>query len=192
MIEKSTRHRILSVAGELFYGQGIRNVGIELICKEAGIKKPTLYHHFGSKDGLIAAYLEDQDEKVLAGLTRTAEQAGGSVADKVAAIFERVAQAAPRASWKGCPFLRGAAEFAGDRDHPARKLASAHKHRFERWLADFLADHDVSDPLPLARQLTVLLDGAVSHVFLHGDKDYALEAGRAARTLIEACQSAAR
>jgi AcrR family transcriptional regulator len=186
MVETSTRSRILAVAGELFYSEGIRSVGVEMICKQAGIKKPTLYHHFGSKDGLIAAYLEDRDEKVLAGLTRAAEQADGSVADKVAAIFERVAKAAPRASWKGCPFLRGAAEFAGNRNHPARKLASAHKHRFERWLADFLADHGVSDPLPLARQLTVLLDGAVSHVFLHGDQDYALEAGKAARSLIQA------
>ncbi len=192
MVETSTRSRILAAAGELFYSEGIRNVGIEMICKQAGIKKPTLYHHFGSKDGLIAAYLEDQDEKVFAGLTGAAEQAGGSAADKAAAMFERVAASAPRASWKGCPFLRGAAEFAGDRGHPARRLASAHKRRFERWLADFLADHDVSDPSPLARQLTVLLDGAVSHAFLHGDADYAREAGKAARTLIEAWQSAGR
>lgn len=192
MVERSTRGRILAVAGKLFYSQGIGHVGIEMICKEAGIKKPTLYYYFGSKDGLITAYLEDQDGRVLTALKSAAEQAGGSVADRVAAIFGSVAKAAPVATWKGCPFLRGAAEFAGDRDHPARRIASAHKLGFERWLAEFLADHDVQDPSPLARQLTVLLDGAVSHAFLHGNGDYAVEAGNAARTLIENFQSAAR
>ena len=192
MIKNPTRSRVLAVASKLFYSEGIRNVGIETICKEADIKKPTLYHHFGSKDGLIAAYLEDRDEEVLAGLTKVAEQAEGSVVDKAVAIFEGVAKAAPRKSWKGCPFQRAAAEFAADRNHPARALASAHKRRFEQWLADFLGDHSVSDSSPLARQLTMLLDGAVSHAFLHGDKDYALEAGKAARTLIEASQSTKR
>ena len=192
MVERSTRSRILTVAGRLFYSQGIRNVGVEMICKEAGIKKPTLYHHFGSKDGLVAAYLEDQDEAVFTGLTRAASEAKGSAADKVAVLFERVAQAAGRTAWKGCPFLRGAAEFAGDRKHPARTLAAAHKLRFEHWLADFLAEHKVANTKPLARQLTVLLDGAVTHVFLHGDGQYAREAGKAARALIESRRRKAR
>ncbi len=185
MVETSTRERILAVAGELFYRDGIRAVGIETVCREAGIKKPTLYHYFGSKDGLIAAYLKDQDEKVLAGLTEPALRADGPAADRVAAIFENVARAARREAWKGCPFLRGAAEFAGERDHAARQLASGHKRRFERWLADFLDEHGVIDPKPLARQLTVLLDGAVTHAFLHGKGAYAREAGNAARALIE-------
>lgn len=185
MAEMSTRERILAIAGDLFYRDGIRAVGIETICREAGIKKPTLYHYFGSKDGLIAAYLEDRDDKVLAGLTGPALQAKGPAADRVAAIFESVAKAARRDSWKGCPFLRGVAEFAGESDHAARQLAAAHKRRFEQWLGDFLDERGVSDPKPLARQLTVLLDGAVAHSFLHGNGAYAREAGNAARALIE-------
>lgn len=40
--------RILETADRLFYGQGIRAVGIS---------KRTLYNHFPSKDALIVAYL---------------------------------------------------------------------------------------------------------------------------------------
>jgi len=53
MVQVSTPDRVLAVAGALFYSQGIRNVGIDAICKEAGVTKPTLYHHFGNKDGLV-------------------------------------------------------------------------------------------------------------------------------------------
>jgi AcrR family transcriptional regulator len=52
--------RILGVAGELFYREGSRGVGVDEIVAKAGATKPTLYRAFGSKDQLIAAYLEEQ------------------------------------------------------------------------------------------------------------------------------------
>lgn len=183
---KGTRRRILEAAAELFYSQGFRSVGIAAICSKASVTKPTLYHYFGSKDALIAAYLEERDEAIYAILTSTAEGAEGSIADKVAALFEQVAGAAPNRAWKGCPFLRAAAEFVADEDHPARRIASAHKKRFEKWLAGFLAMHKVTQSATLARQITVLLDGAVTHAFLHRDPAYPQACGAAARTLTQA------
>lgn len=178
----STRDRILATAATLFYRYGIHRVGVEQICQAAKVKKPTLYHHFGSKDGLIAAYLEDQNERVFGALTRVVQRADGRVADRVAAAFEFLAH--PPKGWNGCPFLRTVAEFAGQPDHPARHLAAQHKKRFEAWLAGFLAGEAVREPERLARRLSTLLDGAVTHVFLHGDGDYAAEAALAARDLI--------
>src|ERR1700750_2911659 len=51
------RARILAVARELFYRQGIRAVGVEAIAEAAGTNKMTLYRHFASKDELVAEYL---------------------------------------------------------------------------------------------------------------------------------------
>ena len=51
------RERILAVASELFYRQGIRAVGVESIAEAAGTNKMTLYRHFTSKDELVAEYL---------------------------------------------------------------------------------------------------------------------------------------
>ena len=183
---KETQRRILAAAAELFYSQGFRSVGIEAICSKAAVTKPTLYYYFGSKNALIAAYLEERNEAIFSILTRTAEGAEGSIADRVAALFEQVARAATNGAWKGCPFLRGAAEFVGDEDHPARHIASAHKKRFETWLTGFLARHKVTQSATLARQITVLLDGAVTHAFLHRDPAYPQACGAAARTLTQA------
>src|SRR2546426_12721955 len=48
------RERILAVAADLFYRQGIRAVGVEAIAEAAGTNKMTLYRHFPSKDALVA------------------------------------------------------------------------------------------------------------------------------------------
>ena len=49
--------RILDAAGTLFYTRGIRAVGVDSIAEAAGTTKKTIYDRFGSKDGLIVAYL---------------------------------------------------------------------------------------------------------------------------------------
>ena len=51
------QERILETADRLFYGQGIRAVGVDTIAAEIGISKRTLYNYFPSKDDLIVAYL---------------------------------------------------------------------------------------------------------------------------------------
>src|SRR6266568_127787 len=49
--------RILAAADKLFYARGIRAVGVDTVAAGAGVSKRTLYHHYPSKDALIAAYL---------------------------------------------------------------------------------------------------------------------------------------
>jgi hypothetical protein len=50
------RTRILSAAAELFSRHGFGAVSIEAIARTAGTNKMTLYHHFASKDGLVAGF----------------------------------------------------------------------------------------------------------------------------------------
>lgn len=52
------RAKILDCALRLFAGQGYDAVGVQEIVDAAGITKPTLYHYFGSKHGLLEALLE--------------------------------------------------------------------------------------------------------------------------------------
>jgi AcrR family transcriptional regulator len=53
----SYRTRVLDTAGRLFYRHGIRTVSVDVIAKEAGTNKVTLYKYFSSKDQLVAEYL---------------------------------------------------------------------------------------------------------------------------------------
>lgn len=51
------RERILDEALVLFSRRGVDSVGVQEIVDAAGVTKPTLYHHFGSKEGLVKAIL---------------------------------------------------------------------------------------------------------------------------------------
>lgn len=53
------RENLLNCALDLFALQGYDAVGVQVISDAAGIKKPTLYHYFGSKSGLLKALLEE-------------------------------------------------------------------------------------------------------------------------------------
>lgn len=183
-----TRAKILRAADKLFYGEGLHRVGVDLIAATAGITKRTLYYHFSSKDELMAAYLEAKDEPTLEMYRRWFEDQSGSCADRIAAMFRWVAQSAENPRWKGCNFARAAAELAGMPGHPALAVSSHHKRRFEGWLENMLRADHLAEAALIARQLIVLLDGAIAHTLIHRDPAYAWAAGQAAVVLLGQAQ----
>lgn len=53
------RTALLNCALELFANKGYEAVGVQEIVDAVKVTKPTLYHYFGSKQGLLQALLED-------------------------------------------------------------------------------------------------------------------------------------
>lgn len=51
----STKQRLLDAAAELVSASPNQDVPVRAICERAGVQLPTLYHYFGSKDGLMDA-----------------------------------------------------------------------------------------------------------------------------------------
>jgi AcrR family transcriptional regulator len=56
----TSRSALLAAAVQEFAVHGVRGTRIQNIVKRAGVNERMIYHHFGSKDGLYAAALEDQ------------------------------------------------------------------------------------------------------------------------------------
>ena len=52
------RERLLDAADRLLFVDGFIATPVDVILKEAGASPPSLYRHFGSKDGLVTAALE--------------------------------------------------------------------------------------------------------------------------------------
>ncbi|WP_300020022.1 TetR/AcrR family transcriptional regulator [uncultured Roseobacter sp.] len=181
---RSAKDRILDAANRLFYSEGIRAVSVDAIAAKAGITKKTLYYHFKSKDDLITAYLTSRDQPNLALFRTWFDNAEGKLADKVEAIFSNLSQSARHPKWKGCGFLRTAAELANMPGHPAMKVGAAHKKKFEAWLCEEFQDHETKNPGELARHVVLLMDGAFSTVLVHQDPEYLVSAGRAARAMV--------
>lgn len=181
---KPTRERILDAANRLFYAEGIGRVSVDAVAEKADVTKRTLYYHFRSKDDLIAAYLDSRDQPNLALFAKWFEEGGETLADKVEAMFVKLAESARSPRWKGCGFLRTAAELANKPGHPAVKIGAAHKKKFEAWLADVLAAEHGDDAAILARQIALLMEGAFSAMLIHRDPDYIRVAGQTAAALV--------
>ena len=56
--EDSARDRLLRAAAELLDATPGQPVSTRAICAKAGVGAPTLYHHFGSKQGLLDAVVD--------------------------------------------------------------------------------------------------------------------------------------
>src|SRR5688500_15867526 len=57
------QQRILDTAAHLFYSEGVRAIGIDLIIDRAQVAKTSLYRYFRTKDDLVAAFLEREDRE---------------------------------------------------------------------------------------------------------------------------------
>lgn len=162
--------RVLSAASELFYARGIRAVGVDLIAEAAGTTKKTLYDRFGSKDALVAAYLERRmrrwQEFVLDHLARHTREPG---VDRVLGVLDALA-AWMAAHDRGCAFVNAYAEVGGT-DHPGLRVIRAEK----RWVRDLyvrLCDEaDVVDAEWTAGALHVVHEGAIVAATAGGQDD---------------------
>ncbi|QPI61698.1 TetR/AcrR family transcriptional regulator [Streptomyces malaysiensis subsp. malaysiensis] len=149
--------RVLDTAAELFYGQGINAVGVDLIAKRAGVTKKTLYDRFGSKETLVAAYLRERDERWRAWLTAEVEKS--PPADRALATFDALAEWVRRENPRGCGFVNAAAELP-DAAHPARQVIADQKHWLRGYLRELCEQAGVATPDELADELLLLHEGA--------------------------------
>src|SRR5579871_3112811 len=128
---QATREQIIEAANALFYGEGIRSTSLDAIAAKAGVTKRTLYYHFASKDDLIAAYVAARDQPTFARQAAWLDETRGDLPEQVLGLFENLAQAMNTPRWKGCGFIRAAAELVAAPGHPALKAGSQHKKKFE-------------------------------------------------------------
>ncbi|MBA8793764.1 AcrR family transcriptional regulator [Friedmanniella endophytica] len=178
----SARERILETANRLFYAEGIQTIGVDRIIDEAGVAKASLYKTFGSKNALIAAYLDSRHQAILERMHRAMADVE-SPRDKVLAVFDSHAAVFRRADYHGCPFATASAESTpGDGvDEATRRFRRAVRGLFRDLAAELGAD----DPEALARRLQLVYDGASLSARIDRDPSIADDARAAAELLLD-------
>jgi AcrR family transcriptional regulator len=175
--KEAMQERILQTADRLFYGQGIRAVGVDTIAAEIGISKRTLYNYFPSKDELIVAYLSRRLIPL-----RTSDR---PLLEQILHVFDWLERWFASDTFRGCPFVNAVAEL-GDATHPGTKMAVAYKEQRRLWLRDALTQMHVADPDGLSTQVAILAEGAIIAALVRGDPSVARAAKAAARVLLTA------
>lgn len=151
--------RILAAASALFYERGITGVGVELVAEQAGTTKKTLYDRFGSKDGLVVAYLQERARRWQAHVGAVLADSAATGRDRVLVVLDA------NESWlatgtRGCGFVNAYAELS-TRSPRATAVVRAEKEWVRALYRELLEDAEVVDPAPLARQLALLHEGAI-------------------------------
>ncbi|MEV0801434.1 TetR/AcrR family transcriptional regulator [Kribbella sp. NPDC050281] len=151
------RERLLEAAGELFYRDGV-NIGVDALCKAAGVSKKSMYQLFRSKDELIAESLASRGPSYQA-LLHPGPEDERPARDRILTVFERQDELVARGDFLGCPYVSTAVELKNP-EHPGSVVA----RHFKQHLTDFfhreLVKAGAEDPGTLAIQLTMIFDGA--------------------------------
>lgn len=177
--------RIRQSAGELFYRQGIRAVGVEEIVARAGVTKPSLYRSYASKDELAAAYLRDYDAGFWKRFDAPAEQHPGDPRGQLLAYLARLAERAQRPGYRGCGLSNAAVEYP-EPAHPAREVAQANKRLLRERLARMCEAMGAKQPAILADGLLLLIEGTYASGQMFGPGGPAASLVAVAEGMIEA------
>lgn len=179
------RDRLLDTANRLFYERGYHAVGIDAILAEAGLAKMTLYHHFPSKEELIAAALDRRGRLMGESVAAALDSAGGSARNRLKALFDWHERWFAGRDFNGCAFIRAAGEYM-EPASPVHQAVVRQKDRSRRRIEAILREMGLARPETLARQIQLLLEGAIVMAQVHDDPTTIAQARDAALKLIKA------
>jgi AcrR family transcriptional regulator len=182
----SARERLLAAASELFYEQGVHVVGIDRVIERAGVAKASLYSIFGSKDGLILAYLTARHAGIRDRMTvRLATY--GTPRERLLGVFDLQAETIAEPGFRGCAFVNASSEACAG--SPIEGAAEEYRTWLHELFTDLARATDAKHPDALARQLLLLYDGAGVAAKMDRDSRAASTARAVAETLLDAASA---
>ncbi|MDO7899392.1 TetR/AcrR family transcriptional regulator [Pseudomonas citrulli] len=166
-ISSETRDIILDVAEKLIYRSGIAATGMDLLVKTAGVSRKSVYRYFANKDDLIVAALKRRDERWMQWFSSEVDKATTPAA-RLFNLFTVLKGWFDSDGFRGCAFINTSGE-TGDPQDPVRQVAKLHKQKLLDYVTRLCVDQGVENPDALARQLLILIDGAITVALVMGD-----------------------
>jgi AcrR family transcriptional regulator len=185
MASLTTREKLIQAGHQIFYREGFLAVGLDRLLNEVGCSKQTFYNHFESKDDLIVAVIDEHHRWWSSELRDRIERAAGPDArGQILAIFDVIDEIIHQPEYHGCIFINAAVEFPQPH-HPAHQSARQAKADGLALLADLAERAGASDPLAMAQEVDMIIEGALITHHVSPDVDTCAIARRAAETLME-------
>lgn len=154
--------KLVGVAADLFYVNGVRAVGVDEVVRRAGVAKASLYRWFPTKDDLILAVLQRRDDEFWARWDAAAAATGDDPREELDAQLTWIEQLASRPDYRGCAFVNTAAEFDRAESEHIRTRCRDHEVELRRRLRALIARLDIADSDRVADQLHVAVVGTLA------------------------------
>jgi AcrR family transcriptional regulator len=159
------RTRLLRTASEIFYTEGIHDIGVDRILDQAAVTRSTFYRHFPSKEDLVLAYIQATD----AAVRETLEQADAlelEPREVLRTLAGLMADQICRPGFRGCAFINAAAEYP-DPASPVHRAVLEHRAWLSGTVAEAMRRAGHADPDRATRHFMMLRDGAMVAGYLH-------------------------
>lgn len=155
------RERMLAEAFVLFYDNGIRAVGVDLLIARAGVAKASFYRYFRSKRELILAYVDLREDAWLAWLQEQVEDGAATPATRLLAIFDALGQLFSDPEYRGCAVINAVAEV-GTEFPDVLDRARDHTERLNDYVKGLASQAALRRPADVADQWVALIRGAMA------------------------------
>lgn len=178
-----TREKILATAEQLIYQNGIHATGMDLLVKTSGVARKSIYRYFATKDEIAAAALNARDVRWMHWFRTESDRAETPDA-RILNMFAVLKGWFESEGFRGCAFINTAGEV-GDPNDPIRLIAKLHKQKLFDYTLELCEQLNVEQPSVLARQLLILMEGAITVARVMDDYDAADSAREVAQLLLK-------
>jgi AcrR family transcriptional regulator len=180
----SARARLLAAASELFYAEGVQSVGIERVIEHAGVAKATLYSAFGSKEGLVRAYLQARHAATQERMNRELQARYRTPKQRLVGVFEVQGLSFADPGFRGCAFVSARAEARPG--GAVEEVSDDYRTWLHTLFYDLAQQAGAVDPKSLAQQLVLLYDGAGVSAWMDRDPTAENAARAVAAAMVDA------
>jgi AcrR family transcriptional regulator len=189
-----TREHLLDVAEELFYADGIHVTGVDTIAAQAEVAPTTLYRLFGSKDDLVAAYVDRYAAGYREWIESVTADPQHSARQRILAFFDALTDVTQPQTFRGCPFLMVLAEYPDPTSaaHVSAQAVKAWVRNKLRALATELPHQPRANAAIVADQLALVVEGLYASTAALGSTGPARAARDLAAIILDAAASPAK
>jgi len=178
-----TREKILATAERLIYQNGIHATGMDLLVKSSGVARKSIYRYFATKDEVAAAALNARDVRWMSWFRTESDKAETPQA-RILNMFTVLTGWFRSEGFCGCAFINTAGE-TGDPNDPVRLIAKLHKQKLLDYTLELCEQLNIEQPSALAKQLLILMEGAITVARVMGDYTAADSARDIAQLLLK-------
>ncbi|URO01350.1 TetR family transcriptional regulator [Leclercia adecarboxylata] len=178
-----TREKILATAEQLIYENGIHATGMDLLVKTSGVARKSIYRYFANKDEVAAAALNARDIRWMEWFRSECDKAD-TPQERILNMFTVLKAWFESEGYRGCAFINTAGEV-GDSADPVRQIARLHKQKILDYALELTGQLNSEHASTLARQLLLLIEGAITLSRVMGDYRAADDARDIARLLLK-------
>jgi AcrR family transcriptional regulator len=191
------RERLLDAVERLINSASIHSTGVDAIVRQSGVARKSFYLYFRSKDELVAVALQRRGLRWMEWFVNCTLESGGTPAEQLLGMFDVLRDWFASDDFRGCALLNAASEVKHTDLH-ILNVSRLHKERLLAFIERLCIAHEAvrychgsvpaagctANTAGIARQLLILVDGAITVALLESSTSAAADAQEAARCVL--------